>query len=654
MQHLMRYVVFFTTTNSSRYFSTSNTVANRVSLYLQRARLIDSIRLALRSNSPPSLLPLLNDPALDSFVVTHALRSAPSPDSALSLLDTLKTIIPNFSPSQPTLHAIAKILAKSKRISELQTLIDSINAGEFTNVARVGFMDLLRWNTIVGDLESAVRVWNDYRLVLSESKKHPCTESYNLLISLYAQKSKDLEAVQMFSRMINEGANPNSRTYTVVIDHLASSGRLEAALQVFDILPFMRIKRTLRQYSILTELFTKIERFDVVKTLLKEMKKDGILPGHSMRISLNCMRDAGYLEETEDFVSELLPDERIGSVGFAVDNSDDEDEIEDEGDGSEIDGNGVQLKPWLDPSALASALSDWNPNEVSALEDAKFVWTTRLVCKVLRSFKKAETAWKFFWWVAYQPGDFTHDVHTVSRMIAILARHGHVELLDQLISKVKREGIQLSFSTVRLIIDFYGISKKPDAALKVFGDVESITGPISKSNLMLLYSSLFRMLVKCKRGLDAMDLLEEMILSEILPDIQTFTGLMQHFALEGDLRTVQRLFGMVRQSGLDPDAYMFRILIRAYCKSERAALALRVFEDMRNLDLMPDAATKALLVKSLWKEGRLREAAAVEEKTEEINDMLQLALPGHVWTVSAADLTRVYHIYSNSFATNGG
>ncbi|XP_010254978.1 PREDICTED: pentatricopeptide repeat-containing protein At5g66631 [Nelumbo nucifera] len=637
--------------NQTRVF-TSDAPCNRVSLYLQRSRLIDSFRLGLRSKSPAALLTLLKNPSLDSFVVTHALRSAPSPDLALSLVETLNSL-PNFTHTQTTLHAIAKILAKSGRSVELQSLIDDINAGKFTNVARISYMDRLRWHAAAADLDSAVRVWNEFKLALPGGKKHPCTESYNLLMSLYAQKGKHLEAVQMFSRMISEGANPNSRTYTVMIEHLANSGKLDSAEEVFKRLPSMRVKRTSRQYSVLAQSFILVKRFDEVKELLKEMRMDGILPGRTMQLSLKCMQDAGYLEETEEFIRELSPDERIGRVGFYMDDSDNDEDGDDDDNSGEADGDGIQLKPWLDPSALASALSDWKPGEVSALEAANFVWTTRLVCKILRNFKRVETAWHFFCWVACQPENFTHDVYTVSRMITILARHGHVELVDQLISKVKREGIRLPFSTVRLIIDFYGISKKADAALKVFRNAELVCGSLSKFKLMLLYSSLLWTLTKCLRSSEAMDLLEEMILSGTLPDIQTFCGLMQYFALEGDLRTVHRLFGMVRQSGLELDAYMFQILIRAYCKCEKAAIALRVFEDMRSLNLMPDVFTKALLVKSLWREGKLREAALVEERSEEINDILPSALPGHVWTVSSADLTKVYNLYSDAFAKNG-
>lgn len=414
-----------------------------------------------------------------------------------------------------------------------------------------------------------------------------------------------------------------------------------------------------------------IGRLDAVASLIPQMRKDGILPGQSLHSVLTQLREAGFVVETEDFLREFefefSPDERIGSIGFFISGGgSDEDEENDSNSKEEGEygsgGNGnlnhhpgnVCLKPWLDPSALASALSDWNPIEVSTLESAKFVWTTRLVCKLLRAFKCAETAWEFFCWVSYQPGGFTHNVYTISRMIVILARNGHVKLVDRLLSKIKREGIKLASSTARLVLDSYGLSKNSDAAFRLFRELESICGEVPKFDLGLLYSSLLRTLVKCKRSSEAIDLVEEMVLSGVIPDIQTYSGLMQHFALEGDLRKVQKLLGMVRQSGLEPDAYMYQILIRAYCKRERAALALRAFEDMRTADLWPDAATKNLLVKSLWGERKLREAAAVEDKCEEVRDALPVALTGHIWTVSSSNLMHVYNTYLSTFSTSNG
>lgn len=516
-------------------------------------------------------------------------------------------------------------------------------------------MNLMQWYAAIGDLEAVLDTWDQYR----RNDKRVCAESYNIVMSLYARTGKDSEAVEVFYRMIDEGAIPNSRTYTVMIEHLVGSGKLDAAIEVFSVLPLMRIKRTLKQYLVLVDAFVGVERFDEVRTLLNEMRVDGKFPGRAMRMALQRLQEAGFVQETEEFLREMFADERIKCIGACGDGSD-EDEYED-GDKDEdvnhndgdVDVDEVRLKPWLDPKALANALDKWSPDVVSSLEDAKFVWTTRLVCKVLRNFKSPETAWDFFSWVAYQPG-FTHDVYTVQRMMTVLARHGKVTSVDQLITKIRSEGMRLPFSTIKLIIDFYGISKNPDAALKVFRDDRALCGPITKFNMMLLYSSLLRTLTKCNRNSDAIDVLKEMILYGTHPDIQTFSGLMYHFALQGDIKTVQKLFVMVRQSAVEPDAYMFKVLIQAYCKCERAALAWRVFEDMRNSNLTPDAAAKDLLVKSLWKEGKRKEAAIVEESCEGINNILPLVLRGHIWTVSSADITRVYKIYSNGFRSTTG
>ena len=94
-------------------------------------------------------------------------------------------------------------------------------------------------------------------------------------------------------------------------------------------------------------------------------------------------------------------------------NEDQDENISDAGQCNHVDG--IHLKPWMDPRALVSALRNWSPDEVAALESANFVWTTRLVCKMLRNFKTPEAAWSFFCWAANQRG-FTHDIYTVQRI----------------------------------------------------------------------------------------------------------------------------------------------------------------------------------------------------------------------------------------------
>ncbi|KAK1433261.1 hypothetical protein QVD17_10170 [Tagetes erecta] len=617
---------------------------NAVSLYLERARLIDKIRVVLRSNSIESLVTVLNDHALDSFVVTNALKSAPSLDSALFLIETLKKF-PNFTHNQNTLSALAKVLAKCHQTGKLKALIKGISSGKFRNVARVGFMDQMKLYAIAGDLDSVLCVWHEWKA----SQKCPNIESYNIIMTLCAQTGKDYEAVKTFGRMIDEGGVPNSRTYTVIIEHLVSAGHLDTGMKLFNMLPLMGVKHTLRQYYVLVDAFCGVDQFDVVKSLLSEMQVDGIFPTRVMLSSLQRMHDAGFVEETLELIKEMMPDERIKNVKLPLDDSHDDDDE----DGNDEQVDGVKLRPWFDPTVLASSLRYWRPEEVSALEDAKFVWTTRLVSKMIRSFGSAESAWEFYCWVGNQPG-FRHDVHTISKMITKLAREGHVNIVEQLLFKVKSDGIQLSHTTVKMIIDYYGISKKGEAALKVFQNVKTICGTLSKQCLLSLCSSILTTLAKCKMGSKILDTLDEMILYGTLPETQTFSSLMQHFALEGDIKIVQRLFGMVKQSGLEPDAYTFKVLVSAYCNSNRAVLAFRAFEDMKTFKLRLDASTKRLLVKSLWKEGKFREAAEVEETSAETNDVFKVKLHGKSSTTRAADIQRVYRVYSGCFpAING-
>ncbi|KAJ0966543.1 hypothetical protein J5N97_023460 [Dioscorea zingiberensis] len=600
----------------------TTTTQGGVALYLRRARLIDSVRRRLRSSTIPDL-----SSHLDSFVAVHALRAAPSPDSALLLFRSLP------SPPDPhLLRSLATRLALSRRLPDLLPLLPHL---------RPSPIDLLRWFSAAGDTNSALTAWSSLRSAASADRRHhPCTESYNLVMALHVSTGSHSDAISVFSQMISEGANPNSRTYTIIIDHLIKSGNVDPAMEIFNLLPSMRIRRTSRQYNVLAEAFSSLNRFDDLRKLLAEMEIDGVFPGRGVREAITAMRAAGHTAGTEDYVKDTTPDERIQYIVCSEDEDDDDNENDDR----------IALKPWMDPGALARALEGWDAGDVKALEEAGFIWTPRMVCKLLRAFKKPDTAWAFFSWVACQPGGFTHDKHTVARMIAILAKHGHVELVDRLLSKVHAEGILLPFATIRLVIDFYGLSKKPDAAMNVYRKASKLCGPISHANCLLLCSSMLRTLLKSRKGDSAMDFLEEMMMNNVLPDLQTFSGLIEYFAGDSDLKRVHKVFGIVRQCGLVPDAFMFQVVMRAYCKNERAALALRVFDEMRSLGLVPDRAAKTLLVKSLWKEGKLREAAQVEEKCESLAQGLPMATPGHVWTVSLLDFKHIYDIYSRCFS----
>ncbi|KAL6227223.1 hypothetical protein ACLB2K_001182 [Fragaria x ananassa] len=89
------------------------------------------------------------------------------------------------------------------------------------------------------------------------------------------------------------------RTYMVMIKHMVKCGKLEAAMEVFKVLPFMRVKRSLGQYEVLVEVCAEAKQFEEVNALLEEMWVDGMLPGRAMRLSLEKIREAGFVAESD-------------------------------------------------------------------------------------------------------------------------------------------------------------------------------------------------------------------------------------------------------------------------------------------------------------------------------------------------------------------
>ncbi|OMO84239.1 hypothetical protein COLO4_22153 [Corchorus olitorius] len=163
---------------------------NKLTQYLHQAKLIDSIRLALRSGSPNSINPLLQHRLLDSLVVTNALRSAPSVDSAVSLMENLKQV-PNFEHSHKTIFAYATVLAKFQRTEELKAFIGDIKGGKF-KFGKVSFMNLLFWYFTAGDLDEVLTTYEQYK----SEEKRLSTEAYNIVIGAYAQKDKLINKVR--------------------------------------------------------------------------------------------------------------------------------------------------------------------------------------------------------------------------------------------------------------------------------------------------------------------------------------------------------------------------------------------------------------------------------------------------------------------------
>ncbi|CAI0429346.1 unnamed protein product [Linum tenue] len=84
-------------------------------------------------------------------------------------------------------------------------------------------MNLLYRYSAAGDMEAVLATWNNCR-EKDGKKDRLCSEAYNIVMSIFTRERNDLGAVNMFYKMIDEGGIPNSRTYTVMMEHLQEIG----------------------------------------------------------------------------------------------------------------------------------------------------------------------------------------------------------------------------------------------------------------------------------------------------------------------------------------------------------------------------------------------------------------------------------------------
>ncbi|KAK3022417.1 hypothetical protein RJ639_045188 [Escallonia herrerae] len=221
--------------------------ATTVDTYVRKSRLLQSLKQALHhphstndDNNTP-LITLLSDPLLkdDPTVLAQALRSAPSADSAISLIETLDQHVPQFKHNRSSLHAFARVLAESGRAIDLHNLIEATITGVIPGLRLLSgdlystdLMELARHYYALGDVGSLLDYWR--QLVRGFDGEIPCTESFNMVMDLYGRNRNHSEEVKIFRALVKEKRIPNTRTYSIMIEHLASAGKFESAKQVFD------------------------------------------------------------------------------------------------------------------------------------------------------------------------------------------------------------------------------------------------------------------------------------------------------------------------------------------------------------------------------------------------------------------------------------
>lgn len=84
----------------------------------------------------------------------------------------------------------------------------------------VTYTSLMHWLSKDGDVDGAIKVWED----MKTNHCHPTVVSFTAYMKVLFDHNRVKDATDVYKEMLQSGCSPNCFTYTVLMEHLAGSG----------------------------------------------------------------------------------------------------------------------------------------------------------------------------------------------------------------------------------------------------------------------------------------------------------------------------------------------------------------------------------------------------------------------------------------------
>ncbi|KAK3165984.1 hypothetical protein QOZ80_1AG0040120 [Eleusine coracana subsp. coracana] len=244
------------------------------------------------------------------------------------------------------------------------------------------------------------------------------------------------------------------------------------------------------------------------------------------------------------------------------------------------------------------------PKIPSALDALGVAVSPELVAQVLKHLSNAGMlALAFFRWAERQDG-FRYTSESFHNLIEALGKIKQFRLVWSLVEAMRCRGL-LSKDTFRLIVRRYARARKVKEAVETFEKMGSFGLKTDLSD----YNWLIDTLSKSKQVKKAQAIYNEMKRKgRFVPDLKTYTVLMEGWGHEKDLLMVKTVYQEMVNAGIRPDVVAYGMLISACCKAGKCDEALKVFQEMKVSGCMPSPHVYCMLINGFGSEERLDEA----------------------------------------------
>ncbi|KAH7352801.1 hypothetical protein KP509_19G065200 [Ceratopteris richardii] len=371
------------------------------------------------------------------------------------------------------------------------------------------------------------------------------------LICLCRTASRYEEALQVYDKMRQSGANPSWFTACSVIDICARLNDVSS------------IKRG-------EALFFEMRSSDIGKestdagayTVTINMFLKGGLLDKAAEISSLVMEHEGLVPDSALFLAMLRAYSRSGMPSKAV-----------------------QVYKWM--------LS------------IKITWTAPMFNGVIHCCGRAlplEESIKVFLAMVYAKIPLSST--TCNLMMDIFAKAGLLDKAENVFILAKKQGVldSISYNTMIAAYGRYKEFNKMELALL---DMRSA----GFNDVVEALNSMVDAYGKAKQLSRMENILERMNRLGCLPDLSTYNILINIYGKEGLIEEVQKIRTTMKEAGIQPDSYTFNTLIYIYGSAGMPNEAMDAFKEMQQLDLAADEVTYNCLISAFEKSGNHLEAA---------------------------------------------
>ncbi|GAB2253956.1 hypothetical protein Droror1_Dr00021765 [Drosera rotundifolia] len=87
-------------------------------------------------------------------------------------------------------------------------------------VDAITYTSMLHWFSNDGDIDGAVRMWEE----MKEKGLYPTVVSYTAYMKILFDHKRVKEAIEVYKELLRSGCSPNCHTYTVLMAYLIDSG----------------------------------------------------------------------------------------------------------------------------------------------------------------------------------------------------------------------------------------------------------------------------------------------------------------------------------------------------------------------------------------------------------------------------------------------